>query len=102
VCLQTSVISISTCSLIFCRQKKKEFPSIQLFICLTLCRIIGAALIIAGLYFVLWGKSEERALAAKEAAAAARGGGGGTICDDEEAASCLKQALLPPATPEAV
>ncbi|XP_010940523.1 protein WALLS ARE THIN 1 [Elaeis guineensis] len=30
--------------------------------------IIGAILIIAGLYLVLWGKSEERAFAAKEAA----------------------------------
>jgi hypothetical protein len=54
------------------------------------CRIMGAVLIISGLYLVLWGKSEERALAAKQAAAAA--------CDDEPdaAASCLKQPLLPP------
>ncbi|KAF8677283.1 hypothetical protein HU200_046768 [Digitaria exilis] len=63
--------------------------------------IIGAALIIAGLYLVLWGKSEERVLAAKEAAAAAAAAG--TICDDETvAASCLKQPLLPPANSEAV
>ncbi|XP_034601351.2 protein WALLS ARE THIN 1 [Setaria viridis] len=60
--------------------------------------IIGAVLIIAGLYLVLWGKSEERALAAKEDAAAAAG----TICDEAAAASCLKQPLLPPATSEAV
>ncbi|CAD6248432.1 unnamed protein product [Miscanthus lutarioriparius] len=61
--------------------------------------IMGAVLIIAGLYLVLWGKSEERALAAKQAAAAAG------VCDDEPdaAASCLKQPLLPPpATLEAV
>ncbi|XP_066321013.1 protein WALLS ARE THIN 1-like [Miscanthus floridulus] len=59
--------------------------------------IMGAVLIIAGLYLVLWGKSEERALAAKQAAAAAG------VCDDEPdaAASCLKQPLLPsPATLE--
>ncbi|OEL25437.1 Protein WALLS ARE THIN 1 [Dichanthelium oligosanthes] len=55
--------------------------------------IVGAVLIIAGLYLVLWGKSQERAIAAKEAAAAA-----GTICDEPAAAaaSCLKQPLLPP------
>lgn len=97
-----SYIDLFVVADLLCRQKKNGISvhsTVQ--ICLTLCRIIGAALIIAGLYFVLWGKSEERALAAKEAAAA-RGGGGGTICDDEEAASCLKQALLPPATPEAV
>jgi len=55
---------------------------------------MGAVLIIAGLYLVLWGKSEERALAAKQAAG---------VCDDEPdaAASCLKQPLLPsPATLE--
>ena len=31
-------------------------------------RIIGAVLIILGLYFVLWGKSEERKFAAQKAA----------------------------------
>lgn len=31
-------------------------------------RIIGAVLIIAGLYFVLWGKSEERKFALEKAA----------------------------------
>ncbi|KAL6848383.1 hypothetical protein ACP4OV_021677 [Aristida adscensionis] len=51
--------------------------------------IIGAVLIIAGLYQVLWNQSQERALAAQEAAAAA-------ICD-KPAASCLKQPLLPTA-----
>lgn len=61
------------------------------------CRVMGAVLIIAGLYLVLWGKSEERALAAKQAAAAAG------VCDNETdaAASCLKQPLLSsPATLE--
>ena len=33
-----------------------------------MCSIIGAVLIIAGLYLVLWGKSQERAFAIKEAA----------------------------------
>jgi hypothetical protein len=63
------------------------------------CRIMGAVFIIAGLYLVLWGKSQERALAAKQTAAAA-----GSVCDDDTAASCLKQPLLPPppATSEAV
>ncbi|PWZ27054.1 Protein WALLS ARE THIN 1 [Zea mays] len=62
--------------------------------------IMGAVFIIAGLYLVLWGKSQERALAAKQTAAAA----GGSVCDDDAAASCLKQPLLPPppATSEAV
>jgi hypothetical protein len=53
-------------------------------------------LIIAGLHLVLWGKSEERALAAKLAAA-----GVGDDEPDAAAASCLKQPLLPsPATLE--
>jgi len=57
---------------------------------------MGAVLIIAGLYLVLWGKSEERALAAKLAAA-----GVGDDEPDAAAASCLKQPLLPsPATLE--
>ncbi|AQK61152.1 Protein WALLS ARE THIN 1-like [Zea mays] len=62
--------------------------------------IMGAVFIIAGLYLVLWGKSQERALAAKQTAAAAAG----SVCDDDAAASCLKQPLLPPppATSEAV
>lgn len=55
---------------------------------------MGAVLIIAGLYLVLWGKSEERALAAKHA-------GVGDDEPDAAAASCLKQPLLPsPATLE--
>ncbi|XP_052144567.1 protein WALLS ARE THIN 1-like [Oryza glaberrima] len=62
--------------------------------------IIGAVLIVAGLYLVLWGKSQERAIAAaKEASAAA------AIADHHQqpasaaaADSCLKQPLLPAST----
>uniref|UniRef100_A0A0D9YLA4 WAT1-related protein n=1 Tax=Oryza glumipatula TaxID=40148 RepID=A0A0D9YLA4_9ORYZ len=63
--------------------------------------IIGAVLIVAGLYLVLWGKSQERAIAAaKEASAAAA-----AIADHQQqpaasaaADSCLKQPLLPAST----
>ncbi|WVZ78200.1 hypothetical protein U9M48_025949 [Paspalum notatum var. saurae] len=62
--------------------------------------IIGAVLIVAGLYLVVWGKSKERALDDAVAEEVAISG------DDQPAAaaasSCLKQPLLPPATTEAV
>lgn len=90
------------------RKKKKEIKK-KTFICICMirvslvalhaCRIMGAVFIVAGLYLVLWGKSQERALAAKQT------GAGGSVCDDDDtAASCLKQPLLPPppATSEAV
>ncbi|CAL9172872.1 unnamed protein product [Musa hybrid cultivar] len=59
--------------------------------------IIGAVFIIAGLYLVLWGKSEERAFAAKEAAMVVS-----STCDHDGVrpiaspkASTLTQPLLP-------
>lgn len=35
-------------------------------LCLFMYRIIGAVLIVVGLYLVLWGKSEEKKFASKE------------------------------------
>ncbi|CAD6245604.1 unnamed protein product [Miscanthus lutarioriparius] len=71
--------------------------------------IIGAVLIIAGLYLVLWGKSEERARIARDAAALvssagdrdregllAAGGGGGIR--SKAAASAVTQPLLLPSS----
>ncbi|RZR75343.1 hypothetical protein BHM03_00055212 [Ensete ventricosum] len=59
--------------------------------------IIGAAFIVAGLYLVLWGKSEERGFAAKEAAMVVS-----STCDHDglrptasPKASTLTQPLLP-------
>ena len=74
--------------------------------------IIGAVLIVAGLYLVLWGKSEERARVARDAvsggdregllvaAAAAAGGGGGGIIRSagNKAASAATQPLLLPSS----
>ncbi|KAK8944291.1 Protein WALLS ARE THIN 1 [Platanthera zijinensis] len=68
--------------------------------------IIGAVFIIAGLYLVLWGKSEEKSIAAKEAARL-------RLPDDEHDAirssasvpfktSALNQPLLPSSTSESV
>ncbi|KAJ4733830.1 WAT1-related protein [Rhynchospora pubera] len=68
--------------------------------------IIGAVMIVIGLYLVLWGKSKERAFAAKEAAALAS-----STCEHEGhrqssaasfKASSLNQPLLPPSTTENV
>ncbi|CAD6265089.1 unnamed protein product [Miscanthus lutarioriparius] len=72
--------------------------------------IIGAVLIIAGLYLVLWGKSEERARVSRDAAALVSGsggdrdregllaaGGGGGI-RSKAAASAIKQPLLLPSS----
>ncbi|KAF7020182.1 hypothetical protein CFC21_033305 [Triticum aestivum] len=60
--------------------------------------IIGAALIITGLYLVLWGKSEERSRIGKEAAvmAAASSGSGEREVRSAKLASSITQPLLPP------
>ncbi|XP_047071961.1 protein WALLS ARE THIN 1 [Lolium rigidum] len=62
--------------------------------------IIGAALIITGLYFVLWGKSEEKARNTKEAiiAAANSSGGGEREIRSAKLASSITQPLLPPSS----
>uniref|UniRef100_A0ACD5ZTL1 Uncharacterized protein n=1 Tax=Avena sativa TaxID=4498 RepID=A0ACD5ZTL1_AVESA len=63
--------------------------------------VIGAALIITGLYFVLWGKSEERSRMGKEAAAmaaaSAANSSGGEI-RSAKLASSITQPLLPPSS----
>ncbi|NP_001358891.1 Protein WALLS ARE THIN 1 [Zea mays] len=74
--------------------------------------IIGAVLIVAGLYLVLWGKSEERARVARDAvsggdregllvAAAAGGGGGGIVrsAGNKAASAATQPLLLPSSTP---
>ncbi|KAJ3693061.1 hypothetical protein LUZ60_012156 [Juncus effusus] len=61
--------------------------------------IIGAVMIIIGLYLVLWGKSEERSFAIKEAAALVSASG--PILTQSPSAyksSSLKQPLLPSST----
>ncbi|KAM3345698.1 hypothetical protein ACQJBY_020284 [Aegilops geniculata] len=62
--------------------------------------IIGAALIITGLYLVLWGKSEERSRIGKEAAVmtAASSGGGEREVRTAKLASSITQPLLPPSS----
>ncbi|XP_020153179.1 protein WALLS ARE THIN 1 [Aegilops tauschii subsp. strangulata] len=62
--------------------------------------IIGAALIITGLYLVLWGKSEERSRIGKEAAAAsaASSGSGEREVRSAKLASSITQPLLPPSS----
>ncbi|KQJ88791.1 protein WALLS ARE THIN 1 [Brachypodium distachyon] len=63
--------------------------------------IIGAALIITGLYLVLWGKSEERARMGKEAAlmaATASNSSGGDHVARSTKASSITQPLLPSST----
>ncbi|VAH55685.1 protein WALLS ARE THIN 1 [Triticum urartu] len=62
--------------------------------------IIGAALIITGLYLVLWGKSEERSRISKEAAvmAAASSGSGEREVRSAKLASSITQPLLPPSS----
>lgn len=62
--------------------------------------VIGAALIITGLYFVLWGKSEEKARNTKEAiiAAANSSGGGEREIRSAKLASSITQPLLPPSS----
>ena len=73
--------------------------------------IIGAVLIIAGLYLVLWGKSEERARVSRDAAALVSGsggdrdregllaaGGGGGIRSKAAASAVTQPLLLPSST----
>ncbi|CAM0911600.1 unnamed protein product [Alopecurus aequalis] len=63
--------------------------------------IIGAALIITGLYFVLWGKSEERSRNGKEAAMAAASSAnssGEREIRSAKLASTITQPLLPPSS----
>ncbi|CAL9145973.1 unnamed protein product [Musa hybrid cultivar] len=66
--------------------------------------IIGAIFIIAGLYLVLWGKSEERGFAAMEAAIAASSNPEHDAVRAAASfkASSLKQPLLPSTTSESV
>ncbi|KAM0869037.1 hypothetical protein ACQ4PT_040942 [Festuca glaucescens] len=64
--------------------------------------VIGAALIITGLYFVLWGKSEERSRNSKEAIMAAASAGNSSGGEREirgaKLASSITQPLLPPSS----
>ncbi|RVW50347.1 Protein WALLS ARE THIN 1 [Vitis vinifera] len=60
--------------------------------------IIGAVLIISGLYFVLWGKSEEKKFAAKEKAAIPSTAEHGNVRTSSHIKSSLTQPLLPPST----
>uniref|UniRef100_A0A0D9XAX6 WAT1-related protein n=1 Tax=Leersia perrieri TaxID=77586 RepID=A0A0D9XAX6_9ORYZ len=69
--------------------------------------IIGAVLIIAGLYLVLWGKNQERARLAKEAATAiadrdAAVAGSGRIGGKISSSSSVTQPLLLPTSDNAV
>lgn len=68
--------------------------------------IIGAVLIIAGLYLVLWGKSEERARIARDAAVAVSGdregllaAPGGGIRGKAAPSAVTQPLLLPSSTP---
>ncbi|TVU04512.1 hypothetical protein EJB05_47623 [Eragrostis curvula] len=60
--------------------------------------IIGAVLIITGLYFVLWGKAEEKALLAKELMAATAEAGGVISRSAGAKASSVTQPLLLPSS----
>ncbi|TVU50303.1 hypothetical protein EJB05_01670 [Eragrostis curvula] len=60
--------------------------------------IIGAVLIITGLYFVLWGKAEEKALLAKELMAATAEAGGVVSRSAGAKASSVTQPLLLPSS----
>lgn len=63
---------------------------------MNLDRIIGAVLIILGLYLVLWGKSEERKMASEVSAA----GSGSDHVNRAAPKSALVQPLLPPSSSE--
>ncbi|KAL6316521.1 hypothetical protein AAG906_018224 [Vitis piasezkii] len=60
--------------------------------------IIGAVLIISGLYFVLWGKNEEKKFAAKEKVAIPSTAEHGNVRTSSHIKSSLTQPLLPPST----
>ncbi|CAO2211827.1 unnamed protein product [Urochloa humidicola] len=60
--------------------------------------IIGAVLIIMGLYLVLWGKSEERARIARDAAAAVMPSGEAPAITARSATKLTQPLLLPPST----
>lgn len=66
--------------------------------------IIGAVLIISGLYLVLWGKSEEAKLARQKAAIQSTPDQGNSraATDSAKTASSLTQPLLPPSSSEVV
>lgn len=63
-----------------------------------MCRIIGAVLIIVGLYLVLWGKSEEKKFAAKEKAMIQSTPDHGSNRSTTHIKTSLTQPLLPPST----
>lgn len=62
------------------------------------CRIIGAVLIIIGLYLVLWGKSEEKRFMQLEKAAIQSAPEHGNIRTPSLIKASLTQPLLPPST----
>ncbi|KAL6644364.1 hypothetical protein ACP70R_015972 [Stipagrostis hirtigluma subsp. patula] len=68
--------------------------------------VIGAVLIIAGLYLVLWGKSEERARLVRDAAMASgerdAAGAAGGIARSAKASSVTQPLLLPSSTTDNV
>lgn len=61
-------------------------------------RIIGAVLIIIGLYLVLWGKSEEKKFAAKESAVIQSAPEHANLRPQAHIKTSLTQPLLPPST----
>lgn len=65
------------------------------------CRIIGAVLIVVGLYFVLWGKTEERKFAKEQAAITSTPEHSG-IRSASHAKTSLAQPLLLPSSTENV
>lgn len=68
------------------------------FKCLMMYRIIGAVLIIVGLYLVLWGKSEEKKFASQERARIQSTPEHGNTRTTTHIKASLTQPLLPPLT----